>query len=130
MSPQQIRDRRIAGAWSDFSAYSPEIQDKIRQGQVDVGFTQPMVRLALGGPDRIFSRKTGAGLSTIWSYLGWTPSSRYEYVMVPAWYRGDHGRYWSHYETVGVTVDNSREYERIRIEFRDGTVQAVESLQP
>ncbi len=130
MTPQQTRDRRIANAWPAFSAYSPEIQEQIRQGQVEVGFTRQMVRLALGPADRIYSRKTGDGLTTIWSYTGWIPSSRYDYVTVPRWGRGDRDRYWPAHETVGVTLDNSREYERIRVEFSDDTVQAIEWLQP
>lgn len=129
-TPQQRRDQRISEAWHVFSTFSPDVQEQIRQGHVDVGFTQQMVRLALGSPDRTYSRKTEEGLSTIWSYSGSTSSTRYEYVTVPMWVRGECGDMYRTYEPVGVTVNDSHEYERIRIELKNGKVHAVERMQP
>lgn len=130
MTPQQRRDRRISEAWHVFSTFSPDVQKEIRQGHVNIGFTQQMVRLALGPPDRTYTRKTEDGLSTVWSYSGSVPSTRYEYVTVPMWIRGEYGNTYRTYETVGVTVHDSHEYERIRIELQNGTVHAIEWLQP
>lgn len=129
-TPQQRRDRRISEAWHVFSTFSPEVQEQIRQGHVDVGFTQQMVRLALGSPDRTYSRRTEEGQSTIWSYSASIPSTRYEYVTVPVWARRDCGESYRTYETVGITVNDSREYERIRIELKNGKAHAVEWMQP
>ena len=130
MTPQEMRDRRITNAWPVFSTFAPEIQNQIRQGHVDIGFTKEMVRLALSSPSRIYSRKTEDGLSTVWSYSGWIPSSRYEPVTVSTWIQGECGRVQPASETVWVTVDDSREYERIRVEFKKEQVLAIEWLQP
>ncbi len=129
-TPQQMRGRRIASAEYVFSTFSPEIQKKIRQGNVDIGFTQEMARLALGAPNRIYSRKTENGLSTIWSYTEWTPSPRHEYPLAPTWNMGACGHHWSPYNTFGVSIDNSREYERIRVELKQNKVLSIESTQP
>ena len=52
--------QRIKKHQAEFDSYTPEIQQKIRAGQVDVGFTDRQVALALGRPDRVYSRKTAS----------------------------------------------------------------------
>jgi hypothetical protein len=43
-------------------------QDKVVLGRIDIGFTPDQVRVALGEPDRIFTRTSADGMSQIWSY--------------------------------------------------------------
>src|SRR5450432_2431031 len=59
---------RIGDHQAEFDKFPPDVQQKISHGQVDVGFTEEMVRLALGEPDRRFTRKTEAGELDVWGY--------------------------------------------------------------
>jgi hypothetical protein len=61
---------RIKKRQAEFDAYPADVQKKIRAGQVDVGFTDQQVALALGRPDRIYARKTAAAAQEVWAYGG------------------------------------------------------------
>lgn len=61
-------DSRIAKNREAFNTWPPAVQDKVVLGQIDVGFTADQVRVALGEPDRVFSRTTADGTSQVWSY--------------------------------------------------------------
>jgi hypothetical protein len=61
-------DSRIAKNRDAFNTWPPAVQDKVVAGQIDVGFTPEQVRVALGEPDRVFSRTTNDGTSQVWSY--------------------------------------------------------------
>lgn len=61
-------DSRIDKNRSAFEAYPTAVQDKIIQGKVDVGFTPDQVRMALGEPDRVFTRTTADGTTEVWGY--------------------------------------------------------------
>jgi hypothetical protein len=61
---------RIKRHQAEFDSYPPAVQQKIRAGQVDVGFTDRQVALALGRPDRVYSRKTASAQQEVWVYGG------------------------------------------------------------
>ena len=61
-------DSRIAKNRAAFNTWPPGVQDKVVQGQIDIGFTPEQVRVALGEPDRVFTRTTSDGTSQVWSY--------------------------------------------------------------
>ena len=61
-------DSRIAKNRSAFNSWPPAVQDKVVLGQIDIGFTADQVRVALGEPDRVFTRTTADGTSQVWSY--------------------------------------------------------------
>jgi len=61
-------DSRIDKNRAAFNTWPPAVQDKIVRGQIDVGFTTDQVRVALGEPDRVWSRTTADGTSEVWSY--------------------------------------------------------------
>lgn len=61
-------DSRIAKNRDAFNRWPPAVQDKVVQGQIDVGFTAEQVRVALGEPDRVWTRTTADGTSQVWSY--------------------------------------------------------------
>lgn len=65
---------RISDQQSTFDAYPPEVQQKIRAGQVDVGFTQDQVRMAVGEPSRRYSQQTTSGESEVWAYSKSSPT--------------------------------------------------------
>ena len=61
-------DSRVAKNRAAFSTWPQAVQDKVAAGKIDVGFTPDQVRVALGDPDRIWSRQTADGMSEVWSY--------------------------------------------------------------
>ena|SRR5688572_22695428 len=62
------RERRIRKNQGLFSTYPPATQQAIRRGDVEVGFTKEMVLMALGKPDRVYSRSTEGSTQEIWGY--------------------------------------------------------------
>jgi hypothetical protein len=61
-------DSRIARHRDAFSTWPPEVQEKVAAGQVGLGFTPDQVRVALGEPDRVFTRTNADGTAEVWSY--------------------------------------------------------------
>ncbi len=61
-------DSRIDKNRAAFNTWPPAVQDKVVVGQIDIGFTADQVRVALGEPDRIWTRTTADGTSQVWSY--------------------------------------------------------------
>ena len=59
---------RIAKNREAFNTWPAAVQDRVVVGQIDIGFTADQVRVALGEPDRIFTRTTADGTSQVWSY--------------------------------------------------------------
>lgn len=119
-------ERRIAKDPDRFAAYPADVQARIRQGIVEVGYTPEMARFALGEPRRIHSRITAGGETEIWTYTGLA----YDSAMVPAShshvYRDRYGRVRRTYETGWFPVDTAREYPVLRLEFESGKVKAIE----
>ena len=60
---------RIGRQADKFAGYPSEIQEKIKRGQVDIGFTQDMVLLALGKPNREYIRTVQDGELELWAYV-------------------------------------------------------------
>src|SRR5438270_11416293 len=101
-------DSRIAHNRAAFNTWPPAVQDKVVAGQIDVGFTPDQVRVALGEPDRVWSRTTNDGTSEVWSYgdrgprfgwgVGYGSYGRYNGYslgvnsMGPSYYRGERTR--------------------------------------
>ena len=101
-------------------------QARIRGGQINLGFTTDMVRIALGDPQRQLVRRTPDGEHTIWLYLD--TLRRYErqradidglLVSGPGGMRSIGGSAW-------VNVLQERETIRIRVEFQQGLVTSIE----
>lgn len=61
-------DSRIAKNRAEFSSWPPAVQDKVVAGKIDLGFTPEQVLMALGEPDRRFTRTTADGTTAVWSY--------------------------------------------------------------
>jgi len=59
---------RIAKNQPAFDSYPAEVQTAIKEGKVEVGFTQEQAKLALGGPDRVVTRTTATGSGEVWVY--------------------------------------------------------------
>jgi hypothetical protein len=112
--------QRIAGS-EEFDTYPSVIQEKIIDGEVEVGFTEEMVRLALGKPDSISRRQTSSGDSEVWSYVENKPQFSFGFGV-----GGGSGRT---HTGAGVMV-GGRDWSDgawMRVIFREGKVTAVET---
>lgn len=121
---------RIAKHPELFASLPPADQDRIRQGQIELGFTPDMVRLALGEPDRHMVRRAVEGNAEIWFYVETAPQYERRRVDVdglsvrtPAGVRYSGGDAW-------ITVLKEKESVRLRVEFRDGKVAVIEGPFP
>lgn len=114
-TPQQ----RIAEQRSAFDAYPPAVQQQIRQGQVAVGFTPEMVRLAMGKPDSVETRTSGSGTSEVWIYRDHSPLLGFSLGF------GSFGGGFGSGVGVGTST-GGRGAERSRVTFEQGRVTHVE----
>lgn len=114
--------QRIAGS-ADFDNYPSAVQEKILNGEVDIGFTEEMVRLALGAPDRVSRRQTAEGESEVWGYSERKPRISFGFGVGGG---GGHTR-----TGAGVMVGSGgRDWgdgARTRVIFREGKVSAIET---
>ncbi len=103
-----------------FARLTPEQQQLVQAGQIGLGFAPAPVRLALGEPDRVWTRTEARGVSEIWSYVTaeeddgrFLPRGRRSLFGAPfhPWYAGD---------------PEPREHEYLRVVFTGGQVSAIE----
>lgn len=113
---------RITNSQDEFNSWPAEVQDKILAGQVDVGFTPVQVLVALGEPQRKYSRSTEQGRSEVWAYTGGGSGFSIGLGLGTGHGSTSYGG--------GVAYDTSRrgsDDERLRIVFQDGRVTSLES---
>src|SRR4051794_21162226 len=77
---------RIKRSQAVFDAFPKETQAAVREGRVEPGMTPEMVQLALGKPDRAYSRKTPDHRQEIWVYGFTQTTPGVGVVAVPAGY--------------------------------------------
>ena len=113
-----------------FASFPPDVQENVRNGVVDLGYSKEMVFIALGAPDRDYSRVAETGKTDVWSYvdLDYRPETRP--VSTSYYYTDAHGRLHRINDFVWMNVSTYIEYESLRVEFKDGIVNAVEALKP
>ncbi len=61
-------DSRIAKNRSAYESWPLAVREKVAAGQIALGFTREQVEVALGEPDRVFTRTDANGESQVWSY--------------------------------------------------------------
>ena len=109
---------RISDQQAAFDHYPPDIQQKIRDGQVGVGFTPEQVRMAVGEPGRRYTQQTAAGTAEIWAYSKTGPTLSFG-LGVGTFGSGVGGG-------VGVGSSSGNSDDALRVTFIDGKVTAVE----
>ena len=111
-----------------FAEFPRDIQEKVRKGKIEVGFTEDMVFIARGKPDREYVRRTDAGSTKVWSYVDYTYWIDRQRVAGDFQIRSPTGGYQTTRDSVQVDVRQEREFEKVRIEFQDGRVVAIENV--
>ena len=113
-----------------FGTFPADVQQKVRAGRIEIGFTPDMVRLALGTPNRVVRRESAGGLAEVWSYVDYdrVPGGGH-FVSSTFYVRGRGGMVRSVPDVMWVESDLWYERDRVRIEFRGGKVAAIDSTQ-
>ena len=111
---------RIADHRGLFAQYPSAVQQKIRSGQIDVGFTDEMVRLAIGEPSRKFTRQSEAGDSEVWIYHDGGPRFSFGIGV------GTFGRHSATSVGVATSTGGYDPDEKMRVAFRDGQVTEID----
>jgi hypothetical protein len=117
-------DSRIAKNRDAFASWPAAVQSTVIQGKIDVGFTPDQVRVALGDPDRVFTRTTADGTSEIWGYRDRGPKFSFG-VGIGG---GSFGRHGGTFGGVGVSTGTGyHDDEKLGVVFdRNGRVSAIE----
>ncbi len=125
----QSVDDRIKEKPDVFAKLDAPTQDKIKQGIVDLGYTEDMVYLALGKPDEKRQAVRAEGTSITWIYN--TYYDRYDGTHMVGYYRRIYydpylRSYRVFYNPAYVETYRPEKEERIRVTFRDGKVTVIE----
>jgi hypothetical protein len=113
-------DSRVKDHESAFSSWPADVQQKVRAGKVDMGFTHEMVEVALGKPDRVATRTTDHGQADVWIFADKSP--RFSIGLGVGSARG------SSAVGGGVTLgDGFRDDEALRVIFENDRVTAIET---
>ncbi|MDB5976468.1 MAG: hypothetical protein JWR07_3228 [Nevskia sp.] len=115
-------DTRIRQNLGVYNNYPPAVQEKIRAGQIDIGFTPDMVNLALGEPDRKFSRTSAEGNSEVWAWHDSKPMFSFGVG------GGSYGGGGFGGGGVGVTTGGDQNDDKLRVVFVNGLVASIEKV--
>ena len=113
-------ESRIAQNPELFDSLGVAEQAQIRAGRVQPGFTPDMVRLALGAPTRVLTRATPDATVLVWLYYAPDAVPVRSRVLFDAPVHSSAASAW-------VTIPQPDPLPRVRVEFRDGIVSAVET---
>ena len=125
---QTVQDR-IKEKPEVFAKLDAPTQDKIKQGIIDLGFTEDMVYLALGAADQKRESVSAAGNTVTWIYNtyyerfdGTTHAGYSRQVYFDPFLR----TYRVYYRPVFADTYSTEKEERIRVVFKDGKVSVIE----
>lgn len=109
-----------------FATFAPEVQAKVQKGEIELGYSRGMVRLALGAPPQVNVRTTETGDIEIWTYFNTRYISSYEPLNAGYWYRDRAGRLQRSYDTMWVNRGWYEDVPVLRLEFVGDKLKAME----
>lgn len=115
-------ERRIQKNPELFEGLPAEVQEQVREGRVGIGFTPEMVYLALGEPTSRVTRRTASEEREIWYYEG-------RYVTTDTIRLHDYGRFSSREPMIYLDRTQEHRYTRVRLEFVEGKVTAIQQVE-
>ena len=115
-------EARIKRNQEIFNTLAPVDQALIREGKVAIGFTQDMVRLAVGDPDQRWVRTDAQGQSEVWTY------STYDTRLGSPLYRGYYHQAYGGYPLYGDVLYSADARARaiFKVTFFGGKVSEIE----
>jgi hypothetical protein len=111
---------RISKNREAYRSFPYDAQRKISEGQVDVGFTEKMVTLALGKPGKKLTHSGPEGDSEVWVYYKHQPHGSVSFGVGSGGYSGVS-------TGISLTTGSNPEDEYMRVIFSDGTVTSIET---
>ncbi len=125
----QTVESRIKEKPEVFASAGKATQDKIKQGIIDLGYTEDLVYVALGAPDQKREIIDATGKSLSWIYN--TYYDRYDGTGFAGYHRSVYfdpylSAYRMYYRPVYADTYSQEKEERIRIVFKDGKVTVIE----
>ncbi len=115
-------EKRIAENPELFASFPPEVREKVREGQVEIGYTPEMVRLALGEPTSRVTQRTAEATKEIWYYEG-------RYLTSDTVRLHDYGRFSSVEPIIYLDRTTEHRYTRAKLEFSEGKLSAVQQVE-
>ena len=115
---------RIRKHQQTFDALPEIVQQNLRGGTIDVGYTPEMVFIALGEPDRKVDRVSEDGMSQVWTWWRSTPGVG---ISLGGW--NSLGSNVGLGTGVSVGEQGRREQTAV-VEFRSGRVRRFEAVAP
>ncbi len=125
----QSIDSRIKEKPQLFATLDAETQAKIKGGNIDLGFTEDLVYLALGVPDQKREVRSDKGLSTAWiynSYFERYDGTRFVGYDRRLYYDSVRNTYHVSFVPVWAAIYRPEAEERIRVVFANGKVTVIE----
>jgi hypothetical protein len=117
----QTPHSRIKRNQAAFDAFPPQVQQAIREGRAEVGFTPEQVMMALGKPDRVYTQKAAASSQEVWEYgVGGGASVGFGLGMFSAGGGSGYGT------SLGVNSDVRDPRAELRVTLENGRVAVVE----
>lgn len=125
----QSVESRIKEKPEVFAQVDKETQEKIKQGIIDIGFSEDLVYLALGKPDQKRESVSATGNTSAWIYN--TYYDRFDGTVHAGYHRQVYfdpylRTYRVYYRPVFADTYTTEKEERIRVVFKDGKVSVIE----
>ena len=121
-------EHRIQKNQEFFNTLPVAAQARIRGGQIDLNFTPGMVRIALGEPQRKILRRTLTGDTDIWLYSDSIRSYERQRADLDGLIINSSSGVRSVGGSAWINVPQEREFVRLRVEFQNGSVVAIEEI--
>lgn len=125
----QTVESRIKEKPEVFASVDKATQDKIKQGVIELGFTEDLVYVALGAPDQKRETVNANGKTLTWIYN--TYYDRYDGSVYASYHRSVYydpylRAYRMYYRPIFADTYIQEKEDRIRIVFQDGKVTMIE----
>lgn len=113
-------DQRIAQNQAAFAQFPPDVQQNLRAGHIDVGYTDQMVLIALGEPARRLVRVDQTGRTDVWVYRRNAPRFSFGFGV------GSYGRHSA--TSIGIDTSTGDYYddEALRVDLQQGRVVRID----
>ncbi len=113
-----------------FESLTPEVKQRLKDGEIHVGDTSDMVYIALGKPDDKLRKTNADGETSTWLYQSYRED--YEGEAFVGYrrhvvYNRLTRTYQVYHEPVTASVYRDRKEDRFRVTFKDGKVTEIET---
>ena len=112
--------QRIAADQEAFNSWSPEVQQAINEGRIEVGFTPAQVRVALGEPDHASMEINAEEEVERWVYTKKKPAIGIGFGV------GSYGRSSGVSGGIGTTIGGGTDVLAV-VRFKNGVVDSFET---